>query len=85
MFDVLYSLEYVVLLSFGFSSEVDEINDTEHKTIFISVVLALSFLALGLKLFYYLFMHVWSQVKRDGHKCLKFLSLQEVIPLGFCR
>ncbi len=35
------------------------------------MILALSFLALGLKLFYYLVMHVWSKVILSGKKLLR--------------
>jgi len=93
MFDILYRVEYVILLSFGFSSDVkvfafqtpkylhiliemneldilrvknifQDLIDQKRKPIIVSVILVLSFLALALKLFYYLFMHVWSKVKK---------------------
>ena len=67
-FDILYSVEYVILLSFGFSSDVKDLIDEERKAIFVSVILALNFLALGLKLFYYTVMHVWNNVIISGKK-----------------
>ena len=53
MFDSLYALEYVVLLTFGFSSDVKDLIDQKRKPILISVILVLSMLALALKLTYY--------------------------------
>ena len=67
-FDILYSVEYAILLSFGFSSDVKDLIDEERKAIFVSVILALNFLALGLKLFYYTVMHVWNNVIISGKK-----------------
>ena len=71
MFDILYALEYVVLLAFGFSSKVELLMDNTRKPIIVSVILVLSFLALGLKLVYYLIMHVWSKVIWSGKKLMK--------------
>ena len=71
MFDILYSLEYVVLLAFGFSSEVKDLTDQKQKPIFISVILVLSFLALSLKLIYYTLMHVWNNVIISGKKLIR--------------
>lgn len=67
-FDILYSVEYVVLLSFGFSSDVKDLTDESRKPIFVSVILVLNFFALGLKLFYYTVMHVWNNVIISGKK-----------------
>ena len=53
MFDSLYAVEYVVLLAFGFSSDVKDLIDQKRKPILISVILVLSMLALALKLTYY--------------------------------
>ena len=53
MFDSLYALEYVILLAFGFSSDVKDLIDQKRKPILISVILVLSMLALALKLTYY--------------------------------
>lgn len=71
MFDILYSLEYVVLLAFGFSSEVKEFEGQKKKPIFITVILVLSFLALSLKLIYYTCMHVWNNVIISGKKLIR--------------
>ena len=71
MFDILYTLEYVVLLAFGFSSEVKDLIDRKRKPIIISTILVLSLIALGLKLVYYLVMHVWSKVIWSGKKLTK--------------
>jgi amino acid transporter len=71
MFDILYSLEYVVLLAFGFSSDVADLIDEARKPILVSVILVLSFLALGLKMFYYTVMHVWNNVIISGKKLTK--------------
>ncbi len=53
MFDSLYAVEYVVLLAFGFSSDVKDLIDQKRKPILVSVILVLSMLALALKLTYY--------------------------------
>ncbi len=71
MFDTLYALEYVVLLTFGFSSEVKDLIDQKRRPVIVTVILVLSFLALSLKLFYYLFMHVWSKVILTGKKLVR--------------
>ncbi|TRY73782.1 hypothetical protein TCAL_16897 [Tigriopus californicus] len=68
MFDMLYSVEYVVLLAFGFASDVEDLIDEKRRPIFISVILILSFVALGLKLLYYTCLHVWNNVILTGKK-----------------
>ena len=74
-FDTLYAVEYVILLGFGFSSDVKDLIDQERRPIILSVILVLSFLALGLKLFYYLVMHVWSKVRIIGQRHISFFTL----------
>ncbi len=61
----------MVLLAFGFSSDVKDLIDQERKPIIVSSIFVMSFLALGLKLFYYLVMHVWSNVIWSGKKLVR--------------
>ncbi len=77
MFDILYALEYVVLLAFGFSSDVKDLIDEARRPILVSTILVLSFLALGLKTFYYTVMHVWNNVIISGKKLTRREFIEE--------
>ena len=76
LFDTLYALEFAILLSFGFSSDVQDLID--QKTILISVIISLSVISLILRLFYYVSMHVWRNVILSGKKLIR----QEIIEEG---
>ena len=54
MFDALYALEFLILLSFGLNSEVVELMDAKVKPALISVILSLSVISVFLRLFYYI-------------------------------
>ena len=75
MFDTLYALEFVILLGFGLSSEVEELTDAKVKPVLISVILTLSVISVFLRLFYYIVMHVWRNVILTGKKLIR----QEII------
>ena len=63
-FEILYVLEFVVLLGFGFSSEVKEFkeyNDQGELT-FTILLVSLWLISLVLKILYYIKLHMWSNV-----------------------
>ena len=70
-FDTLYTAEYVILLSFGFSSDVKDLIDQKRRPILVTVIIVLSVFAVSLKLFYYNVMHVWRNVIVTGKKPIK--------------
>lgn len=60
-FDILYFSEFVVLLGFGFSSQiVQEGFLGRYTSTFVWLVTAMTILALMLKFFYYNVLHIWS-------------------------
>lgn len=77
-FDVLYTVEYAILLSFGFSSDVKDLIDQKRRPILVSVIIVLSMIALSLKLFYYFVIHVWSRLIVTGKKLIR----QEIKDFG---
>jgi hypothetical protein len=68
-FDTLYALEFVILLGFGFSSDVEDI--MLRKPILITVILSLSLLSVFLRIFNYIVMHVWRNVILTGKKLIR--------------
>ena len=78
VFDVLYALEFAILLFFGFSSDVQDLIDQKRKPILISVIISLSVKSVFLRLFYYVGMHVWRNVILSGKKLIR----QEIIEEG---
>ena len=72
-YEILYVLEFVVLLGFGFSSEVKEFkeyNDQGELT-FIIVLVSLWLISLVLRILYYITLHLWSNVIVAGKVPIK--------------
>ena len=72
-FDILYLVEFIIMLSFGFNSSVEDL--VNQRYVFISVVFTLSTLAFILRLTYYNILHVWNNVILSGKKLIR----QEII------
>jgi len=73
-FDLLYCIEFVILLSFGFTSQVKEFNWSDEHNIsstLAALILGISVSALVLKLIYYTVCHVWRSVILSSKKLIK--------------
>ena len=74
-FDVLYVVEYVVLLGFGLSAKVSEFKAEPGQpgpnSTFVAVIISFTLIALVLRILYYTLMHVWSNVIIAGKKLVR--------------
>ena len=74
-FDVLYVVEYVILLGFGLSAKVYEFtpepNQPGPNSTFVAVIISFTLIALVLRILYYTLMHVWSNVIISGKKLIR--------------
>ena len=60
-FDILYFIEFAILLGFGFSAQIVKDGYLHNYTYnFVWIVLSMTILALILKFFYYNVLHIWS-------------------------
>ena len=73
MFDFLYAVEYVILLTFGLSTNIPDLGNIWN---FIIIIIVLAFISVLLRLIYYLGLHVWSNVIISDRKLVK-KELQE--------
>ena len=69
-YEILYVLEFVVLLGFGFSSEVKEFKEYNDHTSII-VLVSLWLISLVLRILYYTTLHLWSNVIVAGKVPIK--------------
>ena len=78
MFDLLYLIEFIILLGFGFSAQIVRdgyLNNYTHN--FIWIVVSFTVFALILKFFYYNVLHIWSntiftktRIKSQPFECM---------------
>ena len=86
MFDFLYAIEYVVLLSFGLFTNIP---DLDPIWTFIIIIIVLALVSVLLRLLYYLVLHVWSNVIFSDRKLVKKElrgeESQDMIQKGFLK
>ena len=64
-------MEFIILLAFGFSAEVEEFQAPGIHGTFIAVIISFTVIALILRIVYYTIMHVWSNVIVTGKKLMR--------------
>ena len=86
MFDFLYAIEYVVLLTFGLFTNIP---DLDPIWTFIIIIIVLALVSVLLRLLYYLVLHVWSNVIFSDRKLVKKElrgeESQDMIQKGFLK
>jgi len=77
-FDILFFIEFVVLLGFGFSAQIVRVGYLHNYTYnFILIVSTMTLFSLLLKFFYYNVLHIWSntiftstRIKSQPFECM---------------
>ena len=67
VFDLIFLLENVLLLTFGCLADISPLNDIHTMQYFILSIIGFHFLGLSLKLVYYKFYHLWKDILRQEH------------------
>ena len=70
LFDLLYVVEFLILITFGLLAEVKEFKEYEN-IVFIAVIISLWEFATFLRVLYYNTLHVWSNIIRVGKKPIR--------------
>ena len=71
LFDILYVVEFVILLTFGLLAAVKEFDDNNSHQIIIAVIVSLWELAKFSRILYYTTMHVWSKTIRSEKRPIR--------------
>ena len=77
-FDILFFIEFVILLGFGFSAQIVKVGYLHNYTYnFILIVSTMTLFSLLLKFFYYNVLHIWSntiftstRIKSQPFECM---------------